>query len=56
MNKLCTEAEKQIRERWYPIFRDWQTGKLSDQEFYTKYQEISKSFYPIYLNAFKAYL
>ena len=56
MNKLCTEAEKQIRERWYPIFRAWQTGQLSDHEFYVQYQEISKSFYPIYLNAFKAYL
>ena len=56
MNKLCTAAEDKIRELWYPLFTAWRQGQISDEVFYARYAAIAGQFYPIYLDAFKAYL
>lgn len=56
MNKCTAAAEKEIHQIYMPIFRDWQAGKLTDQEFYRQYTQIADKFFEIYTKHFHAYL
>ena len=54
--KTCAQqAEKNIDALFSPLFNDWVQGKISDQDFYQRYQEQSATYYSLYLAAFKDY-
>lgn len=53
----CTQqVEKQIEQQFAPLYRQWISGKISNEQFLHSYDEMAKKWLQIYRSSFAAYL